>query len=113
MEHLSQKISEIAPNEHAESAAEYLRCVQAALASLPEPLQENQRLEINEPKVVLALGRTRYFHGFLRSRVVFGFDPALAPALSSEVASKIQAALALLGLETQQLPSPSKTEASF
>ena len=111
VEHVCQKPPQIAPGEHKESAVEYLQRVREEFRNLPEPRSE--RIEVEAPCVVLALEKTRYFNGFLRSRVVFGFDVKLALELSAEDADKIQPVLALLGYETQRLPTIPKAEASF
>jgi hypothetical protein len=111
VQHVTTKSKEIKPSEGTQSAAEFLEVVKRELAS-PEPQPENIRHEIEEGKVILSLGRTRYFNGFLRSRVVFGFDTNLALQMSAGEAEKLQPVLLLLGYDTQRRPSL-QVKASF
>jgi hypothetical protein len=110
VEHVCTKSPKSKSDEHAQSAAEFLEVVKQQFAAMPEP---EERIEVEESGVILARG-ARFFLGFLRgSRVVFGFDARLAVELTCEEADKIQPPLALLGFETQRLPSLPKAEASF
>jgi hypothetical protein len=99
--------------EHQESAAEYLEKMTLELSVIHKVPDVEERFEVEEQMVILFLGKTRVFNGFLSGRPVFGFQPQLALEMTEEQALKVQQELDILGFSTERRLSLSQKESAF
>jgi hypothetical protein len=75
---------------------------------------EAREIEIEGSKVIITIGRSRVFNGFLAGgRPVIGFDYQLAAEMTTKEASKVQETLQTMGFESVQVPSLARKASAF
>lgn len=102
VEHVDRRRTTIEAND--ETAAEFLDRVRAEFSTLPEPESERTEVELDEPAVMLRLGKTRFFVGFLGTprRAVWAFDTQQATPFNEDLADEMQLELLGMGFPTER-----------